>query len=153
MKRHLIKGLILAVWACLMLWWWHEHRMWPEPEKIDAVFLPDYFDYYSLEYNGQKIGWADKNLDRQADGSYKAGETFTVLLGLGGQNVEARLEFLADLDPSFNLKSYRCLMRLDQLSLLQNGAVQDGRLTVELNFGQYKDLVESLYADYGQLLG
>lgn len=153
MKGHIIKGLILAFWVSLMLWWWHEHRLRPEPEKIDAVFLPDYFDYYSLEYNGQKVGWADKSLSRQPDGSYLAGETFTVLAAVSGQTLEARLEFLADLAPSFDLKSYRCLMRLGQHSLFQNGTVTDGRLAVELNLGQYKEAVEALYADYGHLLG
>lgn len=153
MGKHILKGLILAVWVALMLWWWQEHRLRPAPPKIDAVFLPDYYDYYSLEFKGQKIGWADKSLSRLKDGSYQAGETFSVLLDLGGQNLEARLEFLADLAPNFTLKKYRCLLRAGHISVFQNGTVENGRLAVELNLGQYRELVEKLYADYGHLLG
>lgn len=153
MKGRLIKALILVSWAALMLWWHEAQRLLPPPEKIDAVFLPDYFDAFSLEHKGQKIGWADRSLRREADGSYRAGESFTILVALGGREVEARLEFLADLDSGFNLTKYQCLARLGQRAVVQNGTVTDGRLTVELNLGQYKEMAETLYAQYGHLLG
>ncbi|UQZ88297.1 hypothetical protein C4J81_03370 [Deltaproteobacteria bacterium Smac51] len=153
MTRHIIKGSILAVWAVLMVWWWHEHRSWPEPEKIDAVFLPDYLDNFGLEYGGRKVGWADKSLRRLQDGSYQAGESATILLELSGHEVEVRLESSAELDPSFNLVGYRYLLQAGPLSLLQTGTVKEGRLTVDLNLGQYREMVESLYADYAHLLG
>ena len=157
----LIKIVILAAWVGLMGWWWLESRTWPAPEKIDAAFLPDYTDNFGLYYGDQKIGWVYKTLMRQTDGTYQGGQGLTVKLLIAGQEIQVVSSVSSNMDRVLNLIDFQYLLQAGPLAMTARGTVEEGRLAVAVNLGQYDQAARQaldefmnanpLLADYGHL--
>lgn len=153
MAKHVVKISIIALWLGLMGWWWLESRTWPAPEKIDAAFLPDYNDYFSLKYNNQKIGWSFRGLRRLSDGGYQANQSASVKFLLNGEELEVKSSVLANLDKSLNLIDFTYVVQAGPLTVTESGEVAGGRLVVGVKLGQFGPLLENFLSDYGQYLG
>lgn len=153
MAKNAVKISILVIWLGLMGWWWAESRTWPTPEKVDAAFLPDYNDYFSLAYNGQKIGWSSRSLLRLSGGDYQLSQNTAVRLLVGDEELDIQLSAVSNLDKSLNLLNFTYLLKAGPLTVSESGEVAGGRLSLVVNLGPYGPLVEQLLADYGHLLG
>ena len=153
MVKHGVKISILLIWLALMGWWWAESRTWPVPEKIDAAFLPDYNDYYSLKYNGQKIGWSYRSLRRLPGGDYQAGQSTVVRVLLAEEEVEVKSSVLVNTDKSLSLINFTYVLQAGPLTLSESGEVAGGRLSVGVNLGPYAPMLEEFLARYGEMLG
>ncbi|MDL2259780.1 hypothetical protein LJB99_02740 [Deltaproteobacteria bacterium OttesenSCG-928-K17] len=153
MAKHAIKISILLVWVALMGWWWLESCSWPAPEKIEAAFLPNYNDYYSLAYNGQKIGWSFRSLTRQADGGYQAANGVVVRALTPGGNIDIQSNIQANLDKTLNLIDFAWAVRAGEVTLAESGAVADGRLAMDISLGRHQPMLEELLTEYKDLLG
>ena len=147
-RRHIIKIGILLAWLVLMGWWWLESRTWPAPEKVEAAFLPDYYDSYSLTFNDQKIGWAYKSLQRQTDGSYQGGHGLTVKVLVAGEEFEISSSVSANLNPALNLIDFQYVMQAGPLPLVARGVVNEDRLAVSVNLGEYEEMVRRALDDF-----
>jgi|GEM_PF-1798052 len=123
MTKHIIKISILLVWLGLMGWWWLESRTWPAPEKIDAAFLPDYNDYYSLSFGEQKVGWASKSLRRESDGGYQGLQTLNLTLAVEDQVVDLTFSVTAEFDRVMNLTGFRYLIQAGPVGVTESGQV------------------------------
>lgn len=153
MVKSVIKISILLIWLGLMGWWWHESRTWPAPEKIDAAFLPNYNDYFSLKYNNQKIGWSYRGLRRTTGGEYQASQNTVVKILINDEEVEVKSSVLANLDKSLNLVTFTYVLQAGPLTVAESGEVAGGNLSIGVNLGQYGPLLEKFLADYGQYIG
>ena len=161
MKGRIIKIGILLAWVGLMGWWWLESRTWPAPEKIEAAFLPDYTDNFGLYYGDQKIGWVYKSLMRQPNGLYQGGQGLTVKLMVAGQEVQIISSVASEMDRVLNLMSFQYLLQAGPLAMSAQGTVNEGRLAVTVNLGEYEQAARQaldefmtanpLLADYGHL--
>lgn len=153
MKKHVIKLFILAVWVGLMGWWWHESRSWPAPEKIEAAFLPNFYDSFNLKFGGRKVGWAYKSLRRQPNGDYQAIQGTTVKLQIGGQTLEVASTVSVNLEPSLKLKDFQYLIQAGDLAVSEKGVVAGQYLSVIVNLGEYAPMMKALAEEFGPLLG
>ena len=153
MKKHIIKIVILAVWASLMGWWWHESRSWPVPEKIDVAFLPDFYDNFSVNFNGQKVGWAFKSLRRQPNNDYQGTQGLTLKVRLGEQTLEISSTVMVNMGPSLNLKDFQYLIQAGDLAVAERGTVAGNYLSVMVSLGEYAPMMKSLAEEIGPMLG
>ncbi len=153
MRRHAVKAAILVIWLGILGWQWHDSRLWPVPEKIDAAFLPDYFDHFSLSYAGQKVGWATRSLRRLPGGAYQAGQTLTVRVRAAGREVGVSLQTQANFDPSLNLLDFQYVLAAGPVSVTEAGKVAENRLRAEVRLGEYGPLLEQFRARYAEALG
>lgn len=153
MAKNGIKIFILLIWLGLMGWWWIDSRTWPAPEKIEAAFLPDYNDYYSLRYQDRKIGWGYKSLRRQPDGRYQFSQGLNLTVLLFEEELEIKSSVLLNLDPALKLDNFTYLVQAGPLSVTEGGEVAGGKLALKVNLGAYGPLLEKALADYGAYLG
>ena len=153
MRKHAIKIIILLIWSGLMGWWWHESRTWPVPEKIDAAFLPDYLEYYSLNYGEQKIGWASRSLRRLPEGGYQGGHNLTAELLIQGHELEISSNVQAIFDRALNLQEFNFVVQAGPLTIVESGRVEDEVLNLEVSLGDYGPLLVAFLEEYGHLLG
>lgn len=154
MLKRIIKITIIAGWAALMGWWWQESRSWPVPDKIEAAFLPDSNDYYSLQYGDSKFGWGFKSLRRLPGGFYNASQGLTVLINSGGEEpLSVRLESIINLDEALNLIDFQYLIQAGSFQAMERGKVENGVLTVGVNLGEHGTVLRAFLDEYGALLG
>ena len=153
MAKHIIKISILVVWVALLGWWWHESRSWPVPEKIEAAFLPNYYDYFDLKFGDQKIGWVVKGLRRLRSGSYQCTQGMTVQVKVMNQVVEIKSNSIVQMDHMLNIVSYQYLVQAGPLNMVESGKVENERLTVNVNLGQHGPILEDILEKYGAILG
>lgn len=151
--RNLVKAAILIAWLGIMGWLWHDSRLWPVPEKIQAAFLPDYYDHFALNYAGQKVGWATKSLRRLPGGAYQAAQTLTIRLRAAAQEINVTFQTQADFDPSLNLLKFQYVLSAGPLVVTEVGQVTAGRLRAEVRLGEYGPPLEALRAKYAEALG
>lgn len=171
MAKHIIKISILLAWLGLMGWWWLESRTWPVPEKINAAFLPDFNDYYSLAFGDQKIGWANKSLRRVDGGGYQGLQSLTIKLAARDQVVDASFSVVANFDRLLNLIDFRYIIQAGPVVVTESGlvsprkdncpvnqpcdpgSVAEPQLAVEVNLGAYGPVFQSLVEEHRDLLG
>lgn len=153
MKKHVIKISILAVWAALMGWWWHQSRTWPAPEKIEAAFLPDFNDNFDIKFNGRKVGWSYKSLRRQSNGDYQGGQGTTIKVKLGEQTLDVSSTVLVNMDPSLNLRDFQYLIQAGDLAVSERGTVAGDFLSITVALGEYAPMMKALAEEFGPLLG
>lgn len=123
MTKHIIKVLILALWVSLLGWWWQESRSWPVPEKIEAAFLPEFYDHFSVSFNDKKVGWATKNLTRLPSGDYQAGQSLVVNIEVESQILAMKSNVLVNMSPSLELRSFQYILQVGDLIVVQKGTV------------------------------
>lgn len=172
MTKHIIKISIILVWLGLMGWWWLESRSWPVPEKINAVFLPDFNDYYTLNFGEQKIGWANKSM-RRVDGSgYQGLQSLTIKLAAQQQVVEINFSVVANFDRLLNLIDFRYMIQAGPVAVTASGLVtplkadcannqacepaadaDPPQLFLEVNLGEYGPVFQNLVKEHSDLLG
>lgn len=171
MAKHIIKISILLAWLGLIGWWWLESRSWPVPEKIDAAFLPDFSDYYSLVFGDQKIGWANKSLRRVEGGGYQGLQSLTIKLAARDQVVETNISVMANFDRLLNLIDFRYIIQAGPVVVTESGLVSpskencpdnqpcepgpatESQLAVEVNLGAYGPFFQSLVEEHRDLFG
>ncbi|MDR1045268.1 MAG: hypothetical protein LBP33_09150 [Candidatus Adiutrix sp.] len=153
MLKNSLKIIVLLIWAGLMGWWWHESRTWPVPEKIDAAFLPDSLEYYSLNYGSQKIGWASKNLRRLPEGGYQGGQSLTAELMVQDRKIQISSSVQAIFDRTMNLLEFSLIVQAGPLTVVERGLVRDEFLNLEVSLGDYGPLLVDFLEQYGHLLG
>jgi hypothetical protein len=152
-KKHLIKAVILAVWLGLMGWWQLESRSWPPPEKIEAAFIPDHYDLFALNYQGQKVGWAFKSLKRFPNGGYQAAQGLRFQVAVLDRTLEIQMDVSANLSPTLNLISFQQIVSSGPAALTVRGRVEDDRLAVQISLGEYEDLALGLLNEHRDWLG
>jgi len=171
MTKHIVKISIILVWLGLMGWWWLESRSWPVPEKINAVFLPDFNDYYSLNFGEQKIGWANKSMRRVEGSDYQGLQTLTIKLAAQEQVVEINFSVVANFDRLLNLTDFRYMIQAGPVTVTASGLVNlpkagcsdnqacesaadaDPQIIFEVNLGEYGPVFQSLVEEHSDLLG
>lgn len=153
MPKRTVKVAIVVLWLAMMAWWWHESRTWPVPEKIEAAFLPDFNDYFSLKYGDRKIGWSFKSLRRLPNGDYIGNQGTALTVEVGGQRMDVRVDAIVNMDQVLDVRDFQYIFSAGPLRVLEKGVVDNGRLTVSVNLGEHGPVLESFLAEYGSLLG
>lgn len=153
MKKHVIKLSILAVWVGLMGWWWHESRSWPVPEKIEAAFLPNFYDSFELKFGDRKVGWAYKSLRRQPNGDYQGAQGTTIKIQIGDQVLEVTSTVSVNMGPALNLRDFQYVIQAGDLAVSERGVVAGQYLSVTVNLGEYAPMLKALAEEFGPMLG
>ena len=153
-KKHLIKAAVLAIWLSLLVWWQLESRAWPPPEKIEAAFIPDHYDLFSLSYQGQKVGWAFKSLKRFPTGAYQAAQGLRLQAALpGGRTLEIQTNVSANLSPVLDLVSFSQAVTSAPVTVTELGRVENDRLSVRVSLGDYEEVARALLDEHRDWLG
>jgi len=152
-RKHLIKAAVLALWLGLLAWWQVESRAWPPPEKIEAAFIPDHYDLFSLDHQGKKVGWAFKSLNRFPNGGYQAAQGLRLTVEILGRLLEITTEVSANLSPTLDLVSFNQALSAARVTVTGRGAVEEDRLVVQLSLGEYEELARTLLDEHRGFLG
>jgi len=152
-RKHLIKAAILAVWLGLLGWWQMESRTWPQPEKIEAAFVPDHYDLFTLSYQGQKVGWAFKSLKRFPGGDYQAAQGLRLQVALPGRTLEIQTDVSANLSPVLDLVNFNQAVTSAPVTVTQQGRVENGRLIIRVSLGEFEELAKALLDEHRDWLG
>ena len=146
--KHLLKVAVLAIWLGLMAWWQLESRTWPPPAKIEAAFIPDHYDLFALNYQGQKVGWAFKSLKRFENGAYQAAQGLRIQAAALGRTLEIQMDVSANLSPALNLVSFNQTFTSGPVTVTGRGRAEEGRLIVHLSLGEYEELAQAILDEH-----